>query len=350
MQTVPIVAFAVLLVLALSHIEQASGQNTGGDDPRPEAAGRRVAAGIVATVDGTSITSQELEKELLRRPLEIPPTIGPRSLEEERAKHRKRVLEDLIFQKLQLARCDKLEIKVSEAELNAALQDHLAALNEDGANIGSLEEFFRMVEDQTTESEAEARERFRQELRVYRLYRDHVYRLEFIAPRQLRAYYDAHRDEFSEETTYTLRRIYIPNSNPDLGRILEQLKNDMAAGVEFTELVQRYYDGPRRDEGGLIVLTDTQLRDYQEPVPRVVRALEPGSTSEIVADEFGVIVFHLIDRKVGEPQSFEEAQEHINQLILDERREAQRKRFAEELRAKAEIKYYEEEPSAARSD
>jgi parvulin-like peptidyl-prolyl isomerase len=119
-----------------------------------------------------------------------------------------------------------------------------------------------------------------------------------------------------------------------------EIEERIAAGVEFAELVKVYSKGPMKSDGGLYARTDRLLSDFIEPIPGVVRGLEPGEVSERVRSDRGWHFFYLEKRVPGKMLTFEEAQIEIRKRIVEERKLQQERRFEKELREKAYIRTF----------
>ncbi len=305
----------------------------GADDTRPP-------PGIVALVNGSPITSFQLERELERRIGDLRATNSAELLAEHRDRIRRDVLDELILMRLLLERCDAEKIEVTDRELDGEIQRRIDQLKEDGYKIRSMNEFFTAVKEQTGETEDEVRARVRAEVRVTRLYGKRVFLMDYIPPGELRSYFSANREKFATDTTYTIRHLLIAKGEADLIALIDKIEKEIAAGADFEELVKRYSQGHRSDEGGLFVLTDKELDQRRRPIPEMVRKLEPGATSERIETDSAVHYIHLVRRVSGKQRTFEESQEDISWQINLRRREQQKARFDKELRDKAFIRIF----------
>jgi parvulin-like peptidyl-prolyl isomerase len=69
----------------------------------------------------------------------------------------------------------------------------------------------------------------------------------------------------------------------------------------------------------------------------VVSSLEPGGTSDVIETSFGCALLHLVERRVYEPVSFEQARDRLRQELFDERMEAEYRRFIDKIRAQTYV-------------
>lgn len=289
------------------------------------------AGGFVAMVEGEPIRRYELEREVRRRIASLQRDISSQVLEEEKARLRRQVLDDLILKRLLLHRCNLEKIEVSDRDLDAFLDQRLAAARGDGHQIRDRDDFLRQVASQSGETEQEVREFFREQVRLGRLYRSRVFRDDFVSPAELRAVFHENRDRFATETRHVFRMLLVWRSNPDAERVLKEVEDELAKGTDFETLVTRHSEGPRRNEGGIYERTDKELDDFHRPLPEVVRGLAAGQISPRVSSPHAIHIIRMERREPGALLSFEQAQDQIREAILTRRRELQLERFEREV-------------------
>ncbi|MEM7260858.1 MAG: peptidylprolyl isomerase [Planctomycetota bacterium] len=286
-----------------------------------------VPRGLVAIVNGEPITYRALDREVRR---EIRFQQIPEAQRAEATRQlRPLVLNHMIDQRLIQQECDRRKLDPTEEMVERFLRDRMAALRD----VSSLDEYFSYMFRATGDDEEALRKQARQELRRILLFQQHVYRKEYISPRELREYYRTHQELFREATRYKLRYLTIPKT-VDIAEKAAAVQKDLADGVAFETLIERY--GPASDRGNSAAweVTDGELDQMLDPIPRVVRELEVGAVSPPLEFPTAVRYIRLEEKKPGRALAFDtqEAQEMIANRINNERRRKQAARFIEELR------------------
>lgn len=320
-----------------------SGQDPVGEGreiPNPEGTGLR--SGFVAIVNGQVITRYELDKELRPAIMGYPPDALRRDL----PKIRRQILDQIIVNRLLIQRCDEEGIEARDEQVAAWLQEEIRRFSQGGAPIKTEDDYYQILQDEREITPDEAREYVRDQVRVLILYYRRVFKDEFVPPRELRAFYDAHSDQFSTNSVHKFRRIFVPIGDPYLKETLEAIDKGIADGVAFEELVEKHSQGPRADIGGFYERTDKQVNDWPGGLPKAIRGLKPGETSGKIANSQGVHYIHMEDRVEGEKLSFADAQDQIRKRIAQERRRMQLERFWNELKRKAIIEIFLDEAPA----
>lgn len=248
------------------------------------------------------------------------------------------VREEMILNRLYLQQCDLLKVEVSEDQIDRFINDWISDLQADGAAISDIEEFFRKYLQDTGDSEEEVRQQVRDLLRIRALLSQKVYRREFITPQEMRAYYLAHQEEFTSDAVYEMRLLVL-DRGPDLPDLIERVNADLAKKVPFSEIIARYSTESPRVRESVQTATETELKDYIDPLPDVVRSLDVGLVSPPINLGTTITYLQVTSRTPGKPLEFDtpEAQQQIERIIQRERRERRTQQYENELREKAQI-------------
>ena len=159
---------------------------------------------------------------------------------------------------------------------------------------------------------------------------------------QARAYYDAHRDKFTEPAKVDVSVILLsvaPSSpqvawdkaREEAARIVAQLR----AGADFAEMARLRSGDPSAASGGSLGYLHRGM--LPAPVQKVVDALQPGAISAPVTVLEGVAILRLEGRKPAEALAFSDAKARASALWERERSETQWTEFLSRLRAGAVI-------------
>jgi parvulin-like peptidyl-prolyl isomerase len=301
--------------------------------------------GFAALVNGEPITYHELEKAveqwILRRGSQFPPEM----LENAAAQLRAETLRELVTEHLLLQRCAREKIEIRPEEVDNAVQQKIEELRSEDESIRTVADFFDRWEADYRENEEQARREIADRLRIQRLLEAKIYRLEYISPAELRAYFVRNREEFSSETTHVFHQILLSTDDPDLATLLEAIDRDVKAGRDFGEMIQEYSQGPRRDEGERYEMTEKQLASWFSPVPETVSTIEIGAVSAPLRTPSRIHIIQVLERHPGRKLEFAECQLDIRSRLRGERQELQRARFEEELRKNADVRIFLEIPA-----
>jgi peptidyl-prolyl cis-trans isomerase C len=175
-------------------------------------------------------------------------------------------------------------------------------------------------------------------------YEDRI-RLEDISDEDVRAYYEAHRDEFNKPEQVRASHILI-RSRQTAERVLRQILDNPTDIRLFRELAERHNEDPEtRDRfGDLRFFSRPEERQADEPeVPaEVARAAFSipsigGVHPELVQSERGYHIVKLTGRRAALHRSLEEAARPIRHRLWRERREQAVEELVQRLRAEADV-------------
>ncbi|MFQ5600215.1 MAG: peptidylprolyl isomerase [Candidatus Krumholzibacteriia bacterium] len=150
-----------------------------------------------------------------------------------------------------------------------------------------------------------------------------------VTKEEIRAYYDAHREQYTQELH--LRHIVL-NTPEEAQEVLEQLRG----GASFKALARKHSTDPTASRGGdLGFLAKGAMNPAFEAV---VFDMEPSELRGPVASSFG---FHIVQlagsRRSSRPVSFEAARDEIMQRLLLEKQQRAHRELLAELRRQAEV-------------
>jgi peptidyl-prolyl cis-trans isomerase SurA len=106
------------------------------------------------------------------------------------------------------------------------------------------------------------------------------------------------------------------------------------AGEDFAELARELSEANPERGGDIGWVHVASLAGWMAPV---VSSLDPGGTSDVIETSFGCALLHLVERRVYEPVSFEQARDRLRQELFDERMEAEYRRFIDKIRAQTYV-------------
>lgn len=280
---------------------------------------------ILARVNDEVITVDDLEAELRRQGFP-PGTEDPGA--------RRRVLQNMVRQKMILQEAARLKITVEEREVDSEIERHVRTLASRGREY---DEWLRTL----NLTHAQHRKRLEFEILKEKVFytkmdrwieepgEQHPVIHQFITPEEIRRYYNDHRNEFESRERAKLLRLTLLYSTPEQKAEKERLARSVlrrvAAGAHFEIEAQLSSD-----------VRNILIKDYDRTSPLFGEAIKnlifdetalPEHQVSGILEEPGALhLLMVIQRQKARIQTFEEVQ---HQIRLD--LELQRRRANEEL-------------------
>lgn len=214
-----------------------------------------------------------------------------------------------IFQEMLLeSRADQLEVFVPEEEIDAEIR----RMRED-MELGTEEQFLAALE-QSGLSEEKLRRQVETTLRVQRVLGQEVSSQIDVSEDEMRRYYRAHPEEFSDPARVRVREIVILDTSAldaEARQLLaEQLQERLAAGESLDDLAQDYE--PEGVTSGVIELGWVTPGELAPRLEQAVWGLDAGSVSEPVEARGGVHILQVLEREEQELKPFGEVRDQIS--------------------------------------
>ncbi|MDY7091720.1 MAG: peptidyl-prolyl cis-trans isomerase [Acidobacteriota bacterium] len=214
-----------------------------------------------------------------------------------------------IFQEMLLeSRADQLEVFVPEEEIDAEIR----RMRED-MELGTQEQFLAALE-QSGLSEEKLRRQVETTLRVQRVLGEEVSSQIDVSEDELRRYYRAHPDEFSDPARVRVREIVVLDTSAldsEARQLLaQQLKERLAAGESLDDLAADY--APEGVTSNVIELGWVTPGELAPRLEQAVWGLDAGSVSEPVEARGGVHILEVMEREEQELRPFGEVRDEIS--------------------------------------
>lgn len=171
---------------------------------------------------------------------------------------------------------------------------------------------------------------------------------------QARAYYDAHRDLFTEPEKVKLSAILLKVDPASAQAVWDkalaqaaQIVRRLQAGADFAAMARQHSAESSAGNGGNLGYLHRGM--LQKPMQEVVDRLQPGAISEPVVVLEGVAVVRLAERQPAARKAYAEVRERAANLWERERAEAQWQAFLARLRAAAAIRIEDARYPAAKA-
>jgi peptidyl-prolyl cis-trans isomerase SurA len=292
---------------------------------------------IVAIVNDEVITQSEIdEAEYLLANGKLKTDQGKAKGLPNRETVKKQILERFIDRKLQLQEAEKLKIKVTDENINSAIQEI-----KDKNNISSDQELKDSLSLQGLTLE-DLRQQISRRIKIAKLINRKVRAKVQVNEDDIRTYYQEHLAEFLLREEMRARHILIQvpeNASPEtikkIRSRIEKIAVNLENGADFAETAKKFSEAPDATKGG-----DLGYFKKGQMIPeidQVVFDLRPGERSGVVRTPFGFHIFEVLDRKEHTIDNDPDIRKEIEDLIYKKKIEQQLKTFMKELKEKAFI-------------
>ncbi len=272
---------------------------------------------VIAKVDDTQITERDLARYYR--------TLVPSSWEKNGHKAsvpldlKKSLLERLIEDKLLLMQAAKLDVTVSDEEVDRLYAGIAKDYGKD----------FEVYLKKLHLTPKEWKSALRQDLLIDKVIKRHMRTVQDVTREEIETYYKGHLDEFKIPIQYRMAQIVVPTRS-----LAEQILDKLKKGDKFKELAKRFSIFPEGKQGGdLGYWREDRLPEEFE----IVRQMRVGETSGILHSPYGYHIVKLTGIKEAKVLSLREAGPKIAMKLRQERREKEKIRWLEELKKKAHI-------------
>ena len=317
----------------------------------PVGAAPKGPGGIVAMVGDEVITQAELDRRMERRRELLQARLSPSTFEREYKRIAYFELQNMVDDRLllQLAKRDEKKDEgpyISEAEVDARINQLLEEERKSGSNIRTVEDLYREARENEKLSREEFRRLTREKLIINKYLWQKVLRGvdEFVPPQDLKTYYQTHIEEFRTPLKVSFHQIHIPRTRPDAEDLLvDRVQRGLKEGIDFVDLARQVEEdllGAVRDANRLFTLSVEELKDRPEPTFDVLRRMRKGDVSDRVPTVKGSYFFKVVEVVAGEPQPFAEVQEGISKKIRESQNHAILESFLAREKKKTRIVYY----------
>ena len=290
---------------------------------------------VVAIVNDEVVTLYELNT-MMQMLTGIPSEQLKNQSEEMYFKTRKKVLDDLIDQKLVLEKIKELKIEVTAKEVDQAVErvkadnqftqeDLLAKLKEQGGNYESY------------------RESIKKELERVQLINFEVKSKIILREEEIEEYYNTHRDEFTREGKVRLALIFLKqkdSADKNEARALYQKAQEILSmikdGKNFASLAEKFSDGPGASEGGDLGVF--KMSELNPEMAEIIKDLSVGEVSKPVIRPYGIRIIKVEEKDGGGKKSLDQVRNAIQTILYRKELDKKYSAWIKELRKKAYIK------------
>jgi peptidyl-prolyl cis-trans isomerase C len=270
-----------------------------------------LAAGqVCASVNGESITLDEVEKIIKQRPVE-----NGKPLTE--AEHRQlqyeavgMIVDDLLLQQFLQKNAPG---PVPPGELAKEIAKLEASLKAQGK---ALQDFYK----ETGQTEAQLR------TNITTMLQWAAYVKAKLTDADVKRYFDENRDFFDQvkvrasHIVYRLAPNAPENDRRDAWAKLLALRQEITAGkITFADAAKKYSQCPSAPKGGDLGPIARKFM-VQEPFAKAAFALKVNEISDVVQTDYGLHLIQVTERKNGQPADFDKIKDEVREIASEELR------------------------------
>lgn len=287
---------------------------------------------IVAKINGDIITNTELkdDRKGIEEALKQQGLKGS-EFEEMLAKVTPDILRNRIDESLLRQRGKDLNVKV-EADVNKQIANYQRQFK-----MPDPDQFQKFVVEQTGKSYEDFRGQIQDNLIVERVKGDEIYRRIQVPKEDIRAYYEAHKNEFQRKERVFLRELFISteDKSPEEITAADNKAKDLAArakrGETFPAMVQNNSENElTKERGGMLDPATKGM--LNAAIENEVWDKQPGYVTEPIKFPNGWEIFKVEDHQREGLASFEEVESEIQNTLFGQRAPAAERAYLTKLR------------------
>ncbi len=280
---------------------------------------------IVAVINEDIITLVELNRAIHPYLIEVEKTAYSDAKKAEIIKQlQKDMLKKLIEFKLTDQEAQRLNIKVSDKELQSSIDQFL-----ESENITEKDLKKALLKEKITyeEYKKEMREKILRPKLINRVIRAKV----VITNEELQDYYKKHEKEYSGMKKYHLRNILMEDEEQ-----IKKVKALLDKGDDFKKLAKEYSQASNAQAGG--DLGTFELDGFTDNIKENILKLGKGQYTNIILTDSGFQIFFLIDIETSGGKTLDDLRDEITRKLFSVKAEKKYKEWLDEIKTRSVIK------------
>jgi len=300
---------------------------------------------IIVKVNGEILTKTELENRqvaaLRQNGQQIDPKTDDAQLRRMLDQVTPQLLVNTIDEMLLVQRGRELGYKMADDQFNSVLD----SIKKD--NKIETDEQFQAALKAENMTMSDLRKSLERQMIVSRVQQNEVMSKIAVNDEEARAYYDAHKSEFTSARTVTLREILVnvpgDGQTVNVGRDEEArakittIRQRAMNGDSFEKLAADLSDAPSRTNAGLI--GPLSMTDLSPDLQKLIEPMKPGDITQPMRGPRGYQILKLETTTSAETKSFDEAREEISNRVFTDKRRVEFEKYLDKLRAQAIIEW-----------
>jgi peptidyl-prolyl cis-trans isomerase C len=292
--------------------------------------------GSAAVVNGTTITWQEVEKELDSARNRMAAQ-GRMLTEAQLPELRENILDGMITRELLFQESAKEGIRIAPETAEAQLGQIKTQFPDEATYQARLKEM--------AVTEADISQQILRGLTIEELIDVKIGQKIVVSEAEGKRYYEENPNFFQQPEQVHARHILIkvaPDADDaakaEARKNIEAVEKKVKAGEDFEALAKAHSQGPSGPKGGDLGFFGRG--QMVAPFEEAAFALDPGKVSGVVETEFGYHLIQSVEKKPAETISYEKAKDQITQFLKQEKMQGEVERYVEELKKTAKIERY----------
>ena len=303
---------------------------------------------VLVKVNGEIITKSDLEARQISALRQKNPNLRPNNDEELRkalAEVTPEVIVDAVDELLMVQRGKELGYSMNAEQFNGIVE------NIKKENKIESDEALQAALKQEGMTMADLRKQLERTMLVQRVQQTEIMQKLQVTDTELRAYYDAHKDQFGTVPQVTLREITINVpvtaqginvAQDDAAKAkAEEVRVKIIAGEPFPRLAADYSDSGSKANGGLV--GPLAKSDLSEDLQKAIASLKTGDVTPVLRTARGYQIIKIETLSDTTTKPFEEARSEIADKIANQKRQGEYEKFIVKLRAEAIIDWKNDE-------
>lgn len=285
---------------------------------------------IVATVDGTAITSFELDQAVKTR--------GPQLQKTEKvygATLRAKTLDLLIDDKVLENALKKSDITVPPHEIDSFVDRILTT------NRMSMEQFEQGLTKEGLTIQ-KYRNQLEEQIRRNKFVSNNIGRKINISERELRSYFEKHLGDFKSISSIQLEQIVIvfpeDTSEANIKRVEKlaiTLAKEASSASSLEALAKKHSTHSLPVHGGNLGIVS--IKDLQPQVAEAARVLSVGQASGPIVTQAGIVIIKVTGRGKTSVKDFPDLREDVYNVLYEDKMQSAVKGYIKQLRKTAQI-------------
>jgi peptidyl-prolyl cis-trans isomerase SurA len=300
---------------------------------------------VLVKVNGDILTQTDLETRqsaMIRQRRENPQTMSNEQLSRTLAEITPQVIVDAVDELLLLQRGRELGYKLSEERFKQILD------NIKKENKLETEEQFQAALKAEGMTLADLRKQLEKSMVIQQVQSNEVLGRIAITETEGKAYYEAHKNEFTSPATLMLREVLVsvPTSKGQTVNVAqdesakakaEALLARAKAGENFEKIVADSSDAASKGNGGLI--GPISLGDLEPKLRAIFEALKQGDVSPVVRTTAGYQFFKVETLNPATVQPWDKVKEEVGNKVAQSKQSVEFAKYMQRLRAQAVIEW-----------
>ena len=293
-------------------------------------------AAVVAVVDGKDITQGEMDSETMKMMNMAGRKMPPERIAQMRERLAAQSLENLILKTILMDKVDKENITITDTEKVEAIAKFTNSLPP-GVTLDNL-----IAKNNWTQEEFD--KNLAMDLRINKLLESQTKSVAEPTEADIKKYYDENKERFDVPESVTASHILIATEATDSDQTkadkkakAEKLREKLVQGADFAAVAAESSDCPSKTRGGdLGSFTRGQM---VKPFEDAAYGQKVGEIGPVVETQFGYHVIKVTKHDESRTMPFDEVKDRLTKVLESQNKQEVARKFIEELKAKADIKF-----------